>query len=213
MSEITKEDVRERLGNIGQIRDIIFGTQIREYNHRLDKLESDLSLFQQELRDRLEQVKVSFTSEHKKSTDSLEKRLKSLSSTLQEENSDLHQQIDRVNKKLASSLEALDETLEAQTTAIRDDLSQTRDNLQGDVSALRDLVFEELNRRFSQLQGHKVSKDDMAEALFEMGMRLKGTEFVPELKKAADASYDSVPLLETRKALEELANGQYNHSH
>ncbi len=52
----------------------------------------------------------------------------------------------------------------------------------------------------------------MAEALFEMGMRLKGTEFVPELKKAA-ANYEAVPLLGTRKALEELANGQYNHSH
>lgn len=202
--------MRDRLGNIDQIRDIIFGAQIREYSQRLDKLESDLTLFQQDVRDRLEQVKLSFTGELKKTTEALEKRIKTIHTTAQAETIDLHQQIDRVNKKLSSQLEALNETLDAQTNSIREEVGQTREGLQGDVSALRDLVFEELDRRFSQLQGHKVSKDDMAEALFEMGMRLKGTEFVPELKKAANSDYDAVPLLETRKVLEELTSG---HAH
>ena len=40
MAEITKEEMRERLGNIDQIRDIIFGAQLREYDissHRTGK--------------------------------------------------------------------------------------------------------------------------------------------------------------------------------
>lgn len=68
MSEITREEVRERLGNIDQIRDIIFGAQLRDYNNRLDKIEADLSLLQQDTRDRLEHIKTSLVSEIKKST-------------------------------------------------------------------------------------------------------------------------------------------------
>jgi hypothetical protein len=46
MAEITKEEMRERLGNIDQIRDIIFGAQLREYDNRFDKIDSDLSMMQ-----------------------------------------------------------------------------------------------------------------------------------------------------------------------
>ena len=50
MTQMLREEVRERLGNIDQIRDIIFGAQIREYETRFGKLESDISLLQQEMR-------------------------------------------------------------------------------------------------------------------------------------------------------------------
>ena len=50
MTQMSREDVRERLGNIDQIRDIIFGTQLREYENQFTKLESDISVLQQEKR-------------------------------------------------------------------------------------------------------------------------------------------------------------------
>ena len=56
--------------------------------------------------------------------------------------------------------------------------------------------------RFSMLKEVKVSKDDMAEILFELGMRLKGAEFVPELKEAADTRiFDDVLLLGQSKSV------------
>lgn len=73
MSDITKEEVRERLGNIDQIRDIIFGSHLRDYDHRFDRLEADSSLFQQEIRDRLDQLKVGLATELRTATDALEK--------------------------------------------------------------------------------------------------------------------------------------------
>jgi DNA anti-recombination protein RmuC len=206
MGDITKEEVRERLGNIDQIRDIIFGAQLRDYNNRLDKLEYDLSLLQQDVRDNLEQVKASFSTELKKAMEPLEKKLKSFNSAAQEESADLRQQVDRVSKKVSGSIEALDEAIDTQTKAIRDELTQTKTKLQDDTAALRDLVLEELDRRFSQLRETKVSKDDIAETLFELGMRLKGTEFIPKLKEAVDNGNAPVPLLETKKHAEELVH-------
>ncbi|CAN1212744.1 Chromosome partition protein Smc [Tumidithrix helvetica PCC 7403] len=196
MGEITREEIRERLGNIDQIRDIIFGAHLREYTSRLDKLESDLGTMQQEVRDRINEVKNVLSIELKSAVDSIDKRLKVISSATQEESADLRQQIDRVNRKFTNGIEALDEAVETQKNALREELTDTRDRLQEDIRELRAHVFEELDRHFSMLKEVKVSKDDMAEILFELGMRLKGTEFVQELEEAAELDYEELALPE-----------------
>lgn len=186
MADLSKEEMRERLGNIDQIRDIIFGSQLREYNNRFDQIESDLSIINQDLQDRIEHTKNFLAGEIKVSVESLEKKLKLLAAHQQEDMVDVKQQMDRLNRKFSNSLQSLDEAIDTQTNAVREELTQTRHQLQEDVHNLKNLVVEELERRFSLLKNSKVSKDDMAEILFELGMRLKGTEFVPKLKEVAD---------------------------
>ncbi|NJM59527.1 MAG: hypothetical protein HC849_03965 [Oscillatoriales cyanobacterium RU_3_3] len=198
MAELSKEEMRERLGNIDQIRDIIFGAQLREYDNRFDKIDADLSMLQQDMQVRIEQVKTVLSTEMRAAIDSFEKKVKSITLNTQEETADLRQQIDRINRKFSSSIEALDEAIDSQTSSLRDDLSKTREQLSEETRTLKTQVFEELDRRFSMLRDVKVSRDDMAEILFELGMRLKGTEFVPELKGAADNKINSDYLLPER---------------
>lgn len=205
MSDISKEEMRERLGNIDQIRDIIFGPQLREYDNRFDKIESDISLLQQEMRDRIDQVKTVVSTELRSAFDSLEKKLRSISLSYQEEISDLRQQVDRVNKKFTNAVEGLDQNIDSQTTSLRKELTDSRTKLQEDVRTLRLQVFEELERRLSTMREVKVSKDDVAEILFELGMRLKGNEFVPQLKQAVtidDDVYTDVPIIDQTKKWE-----------
>jgi len=198
MAEITKEEMRERLGNIDQIRDIIFGAQLREYDNRFDKIDSDLSMMQQDMQTRTEQIKTVLSGEMRAAVDSFEKKIKSITLNTQEESADLRQQIDRVNRKFSSSIEALDEAIDNQTSSLREEVSQTRERLSEETRTLKTQVFEELDRRFSMLRDVKVSRDDMAEILFELGMRLKGTEFVPELKGVTDNKLNSDFLLPER---------------
>lgn len=201
MSQMSREDVRERLGNIDQIRDIIFGTQLREYENRFSKIESDISLLQQQMRSHVDQLKANFATELKGTTEALEKKLKLLSVNTQEETADLRQVVDRLNRKFSGSIESFDEVLYTQTTSIRDELSQNKVQFQDDIMALRDLLLEELERRFSQLRENKVSKDDIAETLFALGMRIKGTELMTKLNQAVDESnhYSNLPILQTKK--------------
>jgi hypothetical protein len=204
MGEITRDEIRERLGNIDQIRDIIFGAHLREYTSRLDKAESDISTLQLDVRDRLNDLKATLAGELRAAVESIDKRLKSISASTQEETSDLRQQVDRINRKFTSSIESLDEIVESQRVALRDELAQTRESLQNDNRDLRSLVLEELDRHFSILREDKLSKDDMAELLFELGMRLKGSEFVPELREAVEEQveekYERVSILNTEPA-------------
>lgn len=197
MAELTKEEMRERLGNIDKIRDIIFGSKLREYENRFDKLESELSLVKQEIQNQVEQVKNVFSTELNGAVDSIDKKLKSLSLGLQNTQEDIgeaKQQIERVNRKIATTKEALDETIDSQTNSLREELSQTRERIQNDVSNLKAQIFEELERRFSMLQDVKVSRDDLAEIMFEVGMRMKKTEFVSELKAAVEKNWEKETL-------------------
>lgn len=213
MSQMTRDDVRERLGNIDQIRDIIFGTQIRDYDNRFSKLEKDISLIQQEMRAQFEQLKTNFSAELKAANEIIDKKLKTLSLTTQEEAADFRQQFDRLNRRFSSSFQTLDEELDTQTNSIREELFQTKGKLQDDIAGLRDLVLQELEERFGALAQDKVSKEDIAETLFALGMRIKGTEFIPKLREAGDDSngYKSLPFMDSgaSKALK-YGNGNGN---
>jgi len=186
MNQLKKEEIYDKLGNIDQIRDIIFGAQLRDYNGRFEKLESDLNNYRQELLDRINEVKISISAELRSTVDAIDKRVKALQTTSEEDRNDLRQLIDRTYRKASSNFDKLNDDLESSTGLLRDNLSDTKAKLQDDIRGLKSYVQEELDRRLSAIGNIKVSRDDMAEILFELGMRLKGTEFVPELEEATD---------------------------
>jgi ElaB/YqjD/DUF883 family membrane-anchored ribosome-binding protein len=204
MDEITKDEMRERMGNIDIIRDIIFGSKLKEYDSRIDRLESKFSLLEQEMRDRTEQIKTDCLTELRASVDSVEEKIKSLSFTSQKDNADIRQLIDHSYKSFSSSLESLDKTIVSQTTSIRKELSETREKLQEDTQSLQSQIIEELERRFSLIKDAKVSRNDMADILFELGLRIKKAEFAPKLKEAAQSNgSDEVIFIEASKVSEE----------
>jgi DNA anti-recombination protein RmuC len=186
VSQIKKEDMYEKLGNIDQIRDIIFGAQLREYSNRFEKVESDLLSMHQELLDRINEVRTTHSTELRVAVEALDKKLKTLQTATDEERQDLRAQIERTHRKSSASFDKLNSDLDSATTSIRDDLAETKAKMQEDMRGLRTYVQEELDRRLSAIGNMKISRDDMAEILFELGMRLKGTEFVPELEEATD---------------------------
>jgi len=247
MSDLTKADLRERLGNIDQIRDILFGPQLREYTTRLDQLERDVAATQQELRNRSDEIRQSVLAELQSAVETIDKRIRSLSLKDDEEKLDIRQQIEAINKRMANTaeelqesiagelddlaenadkrfktmqardaeekfeirqqldllskrlsgnIEALDENLDKQTSALHENLQETQIKFQSEISDLRTQLFEELERYCSMLSQVKVSRDDMAELLFELGLRLKGSEFVPELKEVANLTSEPRTLLE-----------------
>ncbi|MGB7056164.1 MAG: hypothetical protein WBD58_00515 [Geitlerinemataceae cyanobacterium] len=187
MNDDSKAALRERLGNIDQIRDILFGSQLRDYDTRLEQVESTVSVLQQEIRDRTDDLKQSLFKEIQAVVEALEKKIKSMTLKDNEEKVDIRQQLDRLSKRLSANVTTLDETIDKQTSALRDDMTASREKLQGDVLDLRNQIFDELDKRIANLSKSKVARDDMAEILFEVGLRLKGSEFVPELKEAADS--------------------------
>jgi ElaB/YqjD/DUF883 family membrane-anchored ribosome-binding protein len=212
MTDIAKEEMRERLGNIDQIRNLLFGNKIKEYeqrfescDRRLDKLESELGSFQLEIRDRLTQLQESLSSEIRSGLDSLEKKLKYLSLTTHEETSKLKQSSNLIDRKYANALETLDKKLNSQGNFLKNEVMQTREKLEGEFKSLKEQFLAEIDKGISDLKEDKVSRTDFAEVLFELCLKIKGTEFVPSLKEAAENQVKADFLLPEQPETEQQA--------
>jgi F0F1-type ATP synthase membrane subunit b/b' len=187
------KDKREKSGNMDQIRELMFGAQIREYNIRFDKLDSELSTLSQDMHKRIDEVNNTLSDALHTAIESLNKEIKSLALTNQEERADLQQKIERIDGKFTNRFESLSEETDKSTNNFHKELSQTRGKLQQEIQDLRTKVFDELQKRLSSLGEAKVSKDSMAEILFEVGMKLKGTELISDLQEMVDFDEDEVP--------------------
>jgi ElaB/YqjD/DUF883 family membrane-anchored ribosome-binding protein len=192
MDEITTGELHDKLGNMDQIRDIIFETQLRKHNNRFDGIESDLSMLRQEIRDRMDQLKIAVSNELSMAIESLEKKLKSASSLAQQESTEIRSQVVRIHKKFSDSIDSLNQAFDQQSSSARDELSQTRNSLQQTINVFREQIFKELEERFAELKSDKVSKDDMAETLFELAMRLKEAEPLPILASTNNINEQSI---------------------
>ncbi len=193
MTEITQEEMRERLGNIGQIRDLLFGSQMREYEKRFQSLESQISEllnFKQEIQERLNKTHDSLNKEIVAVGDSLEKRLKYLSLTTHEELNKINQDKSEFKQKTSVNLADLSKSVNSQFKNIKEELNQTQTKVDTDIDNLKKNIFEALEKHISSLKEVKVSRDDLAEVLFELCIKVKGTDFVPDLKEAMDSQTD-----------------------
>lgn len=194
MTDISREKIRERLGNVDRIRDLLFGDELKEYQERFDncerqlgRLESQFTQFQREISDRLDRLQSDMSTEIRSSVDSLEKKLKYISSNNQEEIDKLDRELKSKIEYNASSINSLDRDFETKTGFLENELTKTRQTLEEDVGELRERVFAELEQRFADLKEAKISRTELAEFLFELCFKVKGAEKVPELQEAENS--------------------------
>lgn len=207
MVDITRDEMRERLGNIDQIRDLLFGNKLREYEQRfqqaeqrLDQVTRDLSVFESETRNRLDHLQESLTTELRSAVDSFEKRLKYLSMTTHEQTNQLQKEIQTTAHKSSQSIESLNKSLTGETNFLKNDLDQTRNKLDQAMESLREQVFETIQQELLNLQDHKVSRVDLADILFELCVKIKGNEFMADFQENTETSTNNNLFLPEQQA-------------
>jgi predicted transcriptional regulator len=205
MTDITREQMRDRLGNLEQIRDLLFGQKIREYDgfqedsdRRLQKLESDFSAFQSEVRQQLAQLEDSLSGEIHAAVDSLEKKLKYLNLTSQEQVERLQQELTFIQQEAADGVDVLQRNVTEKTNSLETEIAQNRQTLEANLQNLKDRIFETIDREFSQLKENKLSRADLAEVLFELCLKVKGSDFAPQLREVGDNEATAELLLPER---------------
>lgn len=194
----TNANIGQGFGNVDQIRDILFGPQLKEYSNRIQSLEIALKEYKEETDKRLitlkletdkslERLQQVLSTEFQSGLEELTKELRSIAARNEEERNETLQQIDRLSKRLSSNVATLDEAIDKQTRSLRDDLLSSHKKLQGDLMELRNQFFEELEKRISPLTAVKMAKEDMAELFFELVLKLKGTDLVAPWKDPGDS--------------------------
>ncbi|MEO0409700.1 MAG: hypothetical protein AAF289_20350, partial [Cyanobacteria bacterium P01_A01_bin.135] len=134
---MTRADLREQFGNIDQVRQILFGDQMQDYETRLNKMEDALSALQNELHNRILGLQDSFSSDLRMAVDSLERLVKTQGMQEARERTDIVQQMNQMSRRLSIDIDELDEAMEQKVTSLQGDLQNSRQKLAEEIKTLK----------------------------------------------------------------------------
>ena len=183
MSEITKAEIRQKLGNIKQLQELLFGEKTKEYDRqinslqaRLDRLESDRHQSQSIIDERLEQLENKLIERINSVSNSLEQKIQYFNTDNKKEQQQIKTDLELVAKQTRDSIDYLQDSIKTQNSNFEAEITQSKVVLNEEMRLVKQQITEKLNSSLSKLSTGKVSRSDLAEVLFEISLKLKNLE-------------------------------------
>lgn len=178
-SEEDRNGRAEEIGVVDRIRDILLGSQMRDYDGRLERLDERLAgeaaLARAEVRQRFEALENSLKSE-----------VESLTNRLNAEQSERRAAVEKLGCDLAETAKSFElkiKNLEEYAREIHDlhrRLLEESKALSTEVKEKHEQIQAGLNRQAEQTRGTMIGRQVLAEVLSEVALRLKSDPRPPD---------------------------------
>ena len=160
-------------GNLEKVRDILFGTQSREFEERCNHLEKRLLQESADLKDQLtrslDDIKTYVNSEVSRLTNQIQQEQAGRSNSVEE--------VGQVIKTMGSQLESRLSGLHDQTTTQHQKLEGQLIQQKTELTKQREQAMADMQRRFqealNELKTDKTDRAGLAEMLMDVALRLK----------------------------------------
>ncbi len=175
----------ETAENVEKIREILFGSNIREYERRFSQIESrvsrDLNELKEEMRRRLAALETSVSHDAETLNARIEKE--------RQERGDSNQKLTREVADLANNLEKKAREIEDRSVRvereIREQIQAARNSAGDELRAQITELGASIDRRAAELREQKVDRAALASLLNELAMRLNHEPGLPNLETLA----------------------------
>jgi DNA repair exonuclease SbcCD ATPase subunit len=172
-------EVREG-ANVDKIRDILFGSNMREYEKRFARLEERLTKSSDALRDDLKKRFDTLESYVREEMDSNNLRLKAEKVERNEGLKELTRETRDSAKSLEKKLSQLEEQLSSTQADLRARILEQSKSLSNQIQKLKDELEAALEREAETLREDKTDRAMLADLFTEMSLRLKDELDLPE---------------------------------
>ncbi|UCN01185.1 hypothetical protein LCX93_04530 [Sulfurimonas sp. SWIR-19] len=169
------ENPMGQLGNMDQIRELMFGPQIRKFEEDLNKLQEKMNIATKELTQKIIVLEKKLTAENTSNTQLLEQKIKTVSNALQDESIELKEQLVRQERKANNALDDVQKVFESQIDAMKRENIQNKEELHNELEELEASIMKLLKQQVENLEGAKVSKDNLSSMLFDLAIKVKDT--------------------------------------
>jgi len=176
-----KDNDLSQLGNVDQIREILFGSQSREMKEKFDKLEASIKAMHDEMRKKIEQTQNDFNIRIESELEALSRKMKNIVTQQQDEFSDVRDSALKQEKRLQNAMDIMEEELNAKREQLQKQQIESNAALRSEMDSLKDEVLNTLNEKIADMNGVKLSRDDAADILMEAAMAMKGTQINQQL--------------------------------
>ena len=169
-------------GNVDQIRDIIFGSQMRDYEQRFARLEervlNEADSLRGETNNRLDALESYIKQEVNSLVDQIANERGEREDDTRHLSNELGKNSTAVEKKIA---QVQDKLAQGQGES-RDALLEQSKTLLAEIQSVRTSLTEQLNKNTDKLEDNKTDRKALADMFSEVAMRLTGDFKLPEGK-------------------------------
>lgn len=169
----------EESGKVDRIRDILFGSQMRDYDGRFQRLEERLIHEATEIRADLQKRLEALEGFMKGEVESIAHRANAEQSERSSAIEKLGRDLAETAKHFDSRIKTLDEQTAKEIHALRQQLLDQSKTLSEEIREKHDQMKAGLDREAEQIRGAMTGREALAEMLSEVALRLKNEFRVP----------------------------------
>lgn len=166
--------------NVEQIREIIFGGVMRDYNSRFKELTADFEASTKNLRSDFEARLDALTKQLHRESDKAAERLKDEAKLREKELRNLTNDLSESDQEHQSALALIQTRLDDEADSLRHEAEQMRKQLLDRIGDEAGSLKQRIQSLTSSLDERKVGRDELAGLLQEVALRLKGEMKLPE---------------------------------
>ena len=166
--------------NVDKIRDIIFGSQMRDYEQRFARLEERLTRAVDNLREDMKKRMDSLEAYIHEEVESLGTRLKAEKAERAESIKEMMREVRDLLKALEKKNSQLEDQMASGLADLRSRILEQSKQLAGDIGRLHKEVSAALDREVELLRHEKMDRAALADLLTEVALRLKNELQLPE---------------------------------
>lgn len=190
MDKITKAEIRQRLGNVSQLRELLFGEQIesyeaksKEYNYRLNQLEADFHEFKLITEKNLKELENNLVSKINSVANTTEDKISYVNSHNLVEHQKINEELTKISKESYRNIDFLQNSINDHHSSLKQEITQSKSTIDRELQLLKRQVFDKLESSLAELSNTKLSHNDLADVLFELCLKLKDPGASLELHK------------------------------
>ena len=194
MNEATKAEIRKRLGNISQLRELLLGDKINEYDRKLeqyhiklDNLELNLQQSQTDINQSIAKLESKLLQRMEAIAKILLDRIIYHSLETKEKQDKLQQELDALANYSHDNIDLLQKSFNTDINSLKIEIAQSKLDLDRDLSLFKQELLAKLETHFLELANNKISRTDLAEVLFELSIKLKETDIDPNSVDESEA--------------------------
>ncbi len=167
-------------GNIDKIRDILFGSQMREFERRVARMEERLLKEQADAREDARRRFEALEAFMKGELESLGSRVKAEQDERADGDKEGSRLLAEATKGLDRKLAQLDEQTTRQSRELRQQILDQSNTLRDELRQAKEQLAGSMTRQSDELRVDKVDRAALAGFLSEVAMRLSGELKIPE---------------------------------
>ena len=163
-------------GNLDKVRDILFGTQMRDYEKRFTRMEERLMKECTNLRDDTRKRLDSLETYIKQEIESLGETVKKQQSTQDEALKDIAQELKNQTSSLEQKVSHLDEQTNKSAKDLRQQILEQSKNLDDEIRQKFSEMLAVIERETKELRTDKANRTTLSALFAEMAMRLRSEQ-------------------------------------